>query len=103
MSATHSTANSLRQIANDLGDSARDALPPVRKQLGITADTTREAATSLMGNLRTAARDTVGIVRRDAAHASEAAGAYIRRKPLQSAAVVGVVGLLIGALLGRRF
>lgn len=102
MSTHDSTATSLRQIAADLGDCARDALPPVRRQLGVAADTTREAASSLLGNLRTAARDTWGIARRDAAHACKATSDYIHRKPLRSAAVAGVAGLLLGALLGRR-
>lgn len=102
MSTIDSSTSSLRQIAADLGDSAREALPPVRKQIGIAAHTTREVAGSLMGNLRTAARDTMGLVRRDAQRSCVAAGEYIRDKPLRSAAMVGVAGLVIGALLGRR-
>lgn len=100
--ATSSTAGVLRQVASDLQENAREAIPGVRRQVDAAAEVTRDAASSLIDNLRTAARDAADVLRRDAHHSKDVAERYIGSNPWRAAAVIGAAGLLIGAMLTRR-
>lgn len=100
--ASTSTPGSLRQVASDLQDNARDAIPGVRRQVDAAADATRDAASSLIDNLRSAAKDAAGVLRRDAHHSKDVAERYIGSNPWRAAAMIGAAGLLLGAVLTRR-
>ena len=86
--ASTATPGSLRQVATDLQDAAADA--------------TRDAAASLIDNLRSAAKDAAGVLRRDAHHSKDVAARYIGSNPWRAAAMIGAAGLLLGAALTRR-
>ena len=100
--ASTATPGSLRQVATDLQDTARDAIPGVRRQVDTAADATRDAAASLIDNLRSAAKDAAGVLRRDAHHSKDVAARYIGSNPWRAAAMIGAAGLLLGAALTRR-
>ena len=100
--ASTATPGSLRQVATDLQDTARDAIPGVRRQVDAAADATRDAAASLIDNLRSAAKDAAGVLRRDAHHSKDVAERYIGSNPWRAAAMIGAAGLLLGAALTRR-
>lgn len=89
-----STPGTLHQLGAELQDNAREAAPAVRRSL--------EAAGSVLENLRCAAKDAAGILRRDASHSKDIAERYIGSNPWRSAAIIGAAGLLIGALIRRR-
>lgn len=99
---TSTTPGSIRQVASDFQESARAAIPDVRRQLDATAEVTRDAAANVIDNLRCAARDAAEILRRDAHHSKHVAERYIGSNPWRSAAIIGAAGLLVGALLSRR-
>ena len=86
--ASTATPGGLRQVATDLQDAAADA--------------TRDAASSLIDNLRSAAKDAAGVLRRDAHHSKDVAERYIGSNPWRAAAMIGAAGLLLGAVLTRR-
>jgi ElaB/YqjD/DUF883 family membrane-anchored ribosome-binding protein len=97
-----STPATLRQIGAELQDNAREAAPAVRRSLEVAGEATRDAAGSVLENLRCAAKEAAGVLRRDASHSKDIAEHYIGSNPWRSAAIIGAAGLLIGALIRRR-
>ncbi len=64
--------------------------------------TVSSTATQVVDNLRSAAKDAAKVLRRDAHHTKDVAERYIGSNPWRSAAIIGAVGLVVGALLTRR-
>jgi ElaB/YqjD/DUF883 family membrane-anchored ribosome-binding protein len=81
---------------------ASTSTPGSLRQADAAADATRDAASSLIDNLRSAAKDAAGVLRRDAHHSKDVAERYIGSNPWRAAAMIGAAGLLLGAVLTRR-
>lgn len=96
--ASQSTFDRLHDIADEVGDTARET----RQQLGSAAEAAGDAAKGLFGSLRGSAKEAIDTIGSDAKRSRDLVESCISDNPWRAAAVIGVAGLLIGALVSSR-
>lgn len=99
--ASHLQAD-VEQILADLKTATQDQIPALRERLEASLESARDNGHALFDDVRGAARRLAGHAADNLRHGRDSTCDYISNNPWRAAAIIGAIGVLLGAAISRR-